>query len=205
MLRMMEWRSPSSPARVDSTSSSTSFSMVFLHCSYFFRSCAWAPKPGTNRFAPNSVFALMVPVTNPRPKRKLSMKGCGGLPAPIRSTFCMSRPMLQATTASAVMEVSQSLTPSILCPAENLDHSRTNARVLSRICGAKLLTLIWLKPRGSTLCPDCQSSLVSLLVKRPLPVKSDMAFCCGRFQSLGNSAARDNSSSTTQGSAVQVR
>ena len=62
--------------------------------------------------------------------------------APRRSTLRMSMPILQETTASAVMAVSQSFTCSTLCPALKFDHSRTKARVLAKICGAKLLILI---------------------------------------------------------------
>ena len=102
---------------------------------------------------------------------------------PKRSTFCMSIPMLQETTASAVMAVSHSLTSSTSCPASNFAHSPTKARVLAKICGAKLFTLIWLKPRGRRLWPVFQSSDCSLLVNSPLAVKS---FRAGNNQEAGD-------------------
>mmetsp|Transcript_30254 Transcript_30254/g.96682 ORF Transcript_30254/g.96682 Transcript_30254/m.96682 type:complete len:206 (+) Transcript_30254:2844-3461(+) len=204
MARMMECRPPNSPARVCSTISSTKSFKAFLAFSYLAFSRAWAPKNGMKRLRPYSLFAVMLKPVKPRPNRKLSTNGWDGRPWPMRSTLPMSKPMLQVTTASAVMAVSQWFTSVILWPAGKADHSRMKARVLARICGVKLFTLIWLKPRGRTLCADCQSSLVSLLVKRPLPVKSCSAFCAGRFHSLGNSPARARSSSAKVASADQV-
>jgi len=110
-------------------------------------------------------------------------------------------PMLQLTTASAVIAVSQSFTSVTRCPAGRDDHSLTKARVFDKICGANAFTLIWLKPRGRRLCPVCQSSLVSLLVNRPLPVKSWRFFWAGRFQSFGNSALLSMSSWARRASA----
>lgn len=71
--------------------------------------------------------------------------------APSRSTLRMSIPMLQLTTASAVMAVSQSFTFSTRWPVGKFDHSRKKARVLAMIWGAKLLILIlrtkaWTQP-----------------------------------------------------------
>eukprot|EP00438_Fugacium_kawagutii_P008292 Skav233471 [mRNA] locus=scaffold3626:23916:24170:- [translate_table: standard] len=84
----------------------------------------------------------MLPIDTPKPKRKVSTNLCGDCLEPKRSTLRMSMPMLQETTASAVIAVSHSFTSSTKWPASNFDHSPTKERVLAKICDANPFTLI---------------------------------------------------------------
>mmetsp|Transcript_121532 Transcript_121532/g.288900 ORF Transcript_121532/g.288900 Transcript_121532/m.288900 type:complete len:219 (-) Transcript_121532:741-1397(-) len=204
MALMIEFCPPISPSRVASTICSTCSCMFDFASLYFACNLPAALKKGRCRFHPYSEEALMLPVDTPRPILKLSTNLCGGCLAPSRSTLRMSKPMLQVTTASAVMAVSQSLTPSTRWPARKCDHSRMKARVFAKICGAKFLILIWLKPLGRRLWAAFQSSEVSLLVNKPFSVKSCNPICARLFHNLGKSGARAMSSSTMLALAVKI-